>query len=393
MLARRRSQFRTVALAVAILALHPLLLWMHVLTPGVGILSFGSLCILLSIFISSRLRQTQDVSATTAKSSGVRVMELTAPAGGSASSSRVERRPIVNAFTIDLEDYFHTEVATKAVSYSEWDVMPSRIRSSVSRLLDVLDEGNTRSTVFVLGWVARKYPSLVRQVRERGHELGCHSDRHRPVFRLNRELFREDTRAAKIAIEDACGAGICGYRAPSFSITPGTEWAFEVLEDLGFRYDSSINPVKHPFYGNAKSPRTPYYIGESSLLEIPIATWRIAGLNLPVGGGAYLRLLPYQYVRTGLACINRWDTEPFTVYVHPWEIDGYQPLLKLDWKSTVRQTWGVTTMEGRIANLLASFTFAPIEQVYGSLISQKLSDQIGSAQYQDFAEQLARVAS
>jgi polysaccharide deacetylase family protein (PEP-CTERM system associated) len=388
MLVRKQSQFGTVTLVVAILALHPLLLLGQVLTPGIGILSFGLLCLLLSAFISSQIRGTEIVKPENSSARGVRVMGPVAP---QVPVERNERRPIVNAFSIDLEDYFHTEVATKAVSYSEWDDMPSRIRSSVSRLLDVLDESGTRSTIFVLGWVARKYPTLVRQVRERGHELACHSDRHRPVFRLNPESFREDTRVAKMAIEDASGTQICGYRAPSFSITPGTEWAFDVLEELGFRYDSSVNPVKHPFYGNSKSPRTPYYIGESTLLEIPIATWRIAGVNLPVGGGAYLRLLPYQYVRTGLACINHWDKEPFTLYVHPWEIDGYQPMMKLDWKSNIRQTWGVSTMQGRISSLLASFRFAPIEQVYSEMISQKAVADV--VQYQQFAGQLTRVAS
>ena len=389
MLVRKQNIFGTVMLTVLLLVLHPLLLRAHLLTPGLGIISFAVLCLVLSGFISSRLQRSRRKEVATVKAREVRVMERIAP----PVFTRNEPRPIVNAFSIDLEDYFHTEVATKAVAYSEWDVMPSRIRSSVSRLLDVLDQGNTRSTVFVLGWVARKYPNLVRQVAERGHELACHSDRHRPVFRLTSEGFREDTRAAKAAIEDACGTEISGYRAPSFSITPGTDWAFEVLEDLGFRYDSSVNPIRHPFYGNPTAPRGPHYVGDTSLLEIPIATWRVAGVNLPVGGGAYLRLLPYQYVRTGLACINRWDNQPFTVYVHPWEIDGYQPLLKLNWKSKIRQTWGVTSMEGRIANLLDSFQFAPIQQVYRDMLSPQAHELEKYRQLPQFAEQFTRAAS
>lgn len=389
MLKDKRSQFGTVSLALAILTLQPLLLWAHLITPGIGILSFAVLCLLLSCLISFQKRSAQEKPAVSVTQNEIRVLERATP---ETAASQKKRGTIINAFSIDLEDYFHTEVATRAVSYSEWDAMPSRIRSSVSRLLDVLDEGNTRSTVFVLGWVARKYPSLVRQVHERGHEIACHSDRHRPVFRLERESFREDTQIAKAAIEDACGVRVSGYRAPSFSITPGTEWAFDVLEDLGFLYDSSINPVKHPFYNNAKSPRTPYYIAESSLLEIPIATWRVGGVNLPVGGGAYLRLLPYQYVRTGLTCINRWENEPFTLYVHPWEIDRYQPLLKLDWKSNIRQTWGVQTMESRIARLLGSFNFAPIQEVYSGLIARETGDRMSEI-YEQFTEHLARVAS
>jgi polysaccharide deacetylase family protein (PEP-CTERM system associated) len=389
MLVHRQGVFGTVTLTVVLLVLHPLLLRTHLLTPGLGILSFAVLCLLLSGFISVRLQRSRRKAASALKARDVRVMERTVPSALTPSKPPA----IVNAFSIDLEDYFHTEVATRAVSYSEWDVMPSRIRSSVSRLLDVLDEGNTRSTVFVLGWVARKYPSLVRQVAERGHELACHSDRHRPVFRLTKDSFREDTRMAKSAIEDACGAEVSGYRAPSFSITPGTGWAFDVLEELGFRYDSSVNPIKHPFYGNASAPRKPHYVGETSLLEIPIATWRVAGVNLPVGGGAYLRLLPYQYVRTGLACINRWENQPFTVYVHPWEIDGYQPLLKLNWKSNIRQTWGVTTMEGRIANLLSSFQFSPIAEVYGHLLLPQVHELEKYRHLPQFTEQFTRAAS
>ncbi len=368
MLTKSSARLGTVFLTIAVLSLHSWLLWYLPLPRAIGVLSFALLCLFLSFAIDRLLVRDpkQSTAALSSASSGALFVMNDAVDRSVARSSRA---PIVNAFSIDLEDYFHTEVASKAVSYSDWDGMPSRISSSVSRLLDVLDEHNTRSTVFVLGWVARKYPSLVRQVADRGHEIACHSDRHRAVFRLDQDSFQQDTRIAKEAIEDATGLAVHGYRAPSFSITPGTEWAFDVLQELGFSYDSSVNPVRHSFYGNPSASRYPYFVGESRLLEIPVATWRVGSTNLPVGGGAYLRILPYQYVRAGLAWINHVERKPFTLYMHPWEIDQFQPMLPLDWKSRARQTWGIATMESRMSRLLTSFRFAPMNQVYAHLLA------------------------
>jgi polysaccharide deacetylase family protein (PEP-CTERM system associated) len=270
----------------------------------------------------------------------------------------------VNAFTIDLEDYFHTEVASRAIEYSDWDRMPSRIERSVHCLLDLLDDHDTQATVFVLGWIARKYPSLIREVARRGHEIACHSFRHRLVNRMNPETFHEDTRMAKAILEDVTGLAINGYRAPSFSITPGTEWAFDILEQLGFTYDSSVNPIWHSTYANTRAPRFPYFIKGTRLLEIPIATMRVGRINLPVGGGAYLRLLPYNFIRYGLHTINSRENQPATIYVHPWEIDYLQPSIQVDWLSHVRQTWGTNSMQTKLHKLLSSSRFSTIEEVY-----------------------------
>lgn len=332
--------------------------------PG-GILagiSFAAVCLSMSWLLSSWGRKEESPKHTppalalveTRRASGLR------PAFPA---------PALHAFSIDLEDYFHTEVSSKAVQYEDWEKMPSRIESSVHRLLDLLDGTDTRATVFVLGWVAKKYPRLIREVADRGHEIGCHSFRHRMVNKLKPSTFFEDTRVAKEIIENITGVEIEGYRAPSFSITPGTEWAFDILEQLGFSYDSSVHPVWHAAYANAKAPRFPYYPDRTGILEIPIATWRMCGVNLPIGGGAYLRLLPYQYIRCGLASVTHKERQPVTLYVHPWEIDYLQPAIHTEWASRARQMWGTRTMERKLQLLLTSMRFAPIAKVYAQSLS------------------------
>jgi polysaccharide deacetylase family protein (PEP-CTERM system associated) len=356
-----------IPIAIALLFTHAWFLSSRSVSPRIGIVSFAVLCLLIGQALASQSLNSLAASHARSDSHSVEVITQTI-------SQPKSTEQILNAFSVDLEDYFHTEVASSAVSYSDWDVMPSRIRPSTSRMLDLLDEHDTRATVFVLGWVARRHPSLVRQIAERGHEIACHSNLHKAVFRLDRSSFYEDTRIAKQSVEDATGMKLLGYRAPSFSMIPGTEWAFEILYELGFQYDSSVNPIRHKFYGNPNSPRHPHRVGQSELIEIPVASWRVAGTNLPVSGGAYLRLLPYSYIRSGLASINLKEHKPYTIYVHPWEIDAYQPRLKLNWRSNIRQSWGISTMEDRIARLLESFRFAPISEVYSDLITPRSTD-------------------
>jgi polysaccharide deacetylase family protein (PEP-CTERM system associated) len=288
------------------------------------------------------------------------------------------RRPLVaecaqprprHALTIDLEDYFHTEVASRGVSFAEWERQPARIVASTHRLLDVLEENQTRATFFVLGWVAQHYPKLVREIHDRGHEIGCHSLDHRLVCRMTPGQFYDSTRLAKDLIESAIGDAVYGYRAPCFSITPGCEWAFEALVQLGFSYDSSVHPVNHPTYGNPTAPRTAHPVAEGRLLELPIATWKLGGRNLSVGGGAYLRLLPYQYIYRGLRAWEREMKTPAMLYLHPWEIDPYQPPIPLSFGSKIRQTWGTTTMEDKLTRLLRQFNFAPVREAHRPLLT------------------------
>lgn len=380
MVSRKRMTMVAASAAAAGLATHSWLLWTRTRGEVLELFSFALLCLLASWLLTAIKQQneerTDDLSeddrpegptgdVRMEKPHGVRIVsraQASFPTSGSA-------RPVHNALSIDLEDYFQTEVASQVVPYSEWDGMPSRIRSSVLRLLDLLDEHETKTTVFVLGWIADKYPALIREVADRGHEIGCHSYRHRPVFKLDRELFHEDTRMALDALESAIGRSVQGYRAPSFSIIPGTEWAFDTLAELGFRYDSSVHPVHHKTYGNPSAPRHPYFLPDSGLLEIPVATWRIAGTNFPMGGGAYLRILPYKYVHAGLTHLNQTESLPGTLYIHPWEIDIFQPPLGLKWQSHLRQYWGIQSMESRLTHLLSSFRFAPMAEVYSHMIS------------------------
>ncbi len=267
-----------------------------------------------------------------------------------------------NAITVDVEDYFHTEAMSAAVSRDEWEKMPSRVEENTRRLYDLFERYGVHGTFFFLGWVAEKFPHLVQEAVARGHELACHSHYHRAVFRLTPAEFHEDTRRAKQAIEDAGGAPVLGYRAPSFSMVPGTEWALEILAELGFTYDSSVNPIRHDFYSNAGAPRSPHKVSGGRLLELPIATRRFAGQNLPMGGGAYLRIFPLAYSKWGLKAINRAEG-PAMFYLHPWEIDEHQPRLAVSLKSRLRQYTNLGRMYPKLESLLQTFEFGTVRDV------------------------------
>ena len=376
---------RHVYLAVILFGALALNGWLLKSSDSSGVLagiSFAVACFSLSFFRPFGNERWPGLSVSTPPRRPVQSASLTEANPASAAQ-------IVNAFTIDLEDYFHTEVSSRDVDFEQWNKMPSRIESSVHRLLDLLDEHNTQATVFVLGWVAQRYPQLIHEVARRGHEIGCHSFRHRRVNRLTPEIFAEDTRMAKEAIEDAIGAAVEGYRAPSFSITPGTEWAFTILEQLGFTYDSSVHPVWHATYANMHAPRFPYHVTKNGFLEIPISTWRVGSLNLPVGGGAYLRLLPYSYIHRGLSAVNQHEWQPLNLYIHPWEIDYLQPAIHSDWMSHVRQVWGTRTMEAKLRRLLTSMRFAPIASVYARTLTSANAMVSTSAERAPFFAQVS----
>jgi polysaccharide deacetylase family protein (PEP-CTERM system associated) len=266
--------------------------------------------------------------------------------------------------SVDVEDYFHTEAMTKTVNRSLWDRMPARVVQNTERLMEIFADREVRATFFVLGWVAENFPALVQQIVRQGHEVGCHSYWHRPIYTLSREEFREDTRRAKAAIEDAAGMPVQAYRAPSFSLTEGTEWAARILVEEGFEYDSSVHPVRHDLYDNRNAPRRPYHLCGGALLEIPISTARLAGANFPVAGGGYFRILPYAYVRWGLNSFWRSEKQPGIFYIHPWEIDPEQPRLEASWKSRFRQYTGLARAEKNLERILRDFAFAPIREVF-----------------------------
>ncbi len=287
---------------------------------------------------------------------------------------------LTNAISVDVEDYFQTEAMSLVAPRDRWETFPSHVESNTWALFELFARYEVKATFFFLGWTAERFPQLARRARELGHEVGCHSYWHQPVFRMTPKEFWEDTFRARNVIEDAIGAAVIGYRAPNFSINQSVPWAYPILEELGFEYDSSVNPVRHALYGNHAAPRHPFRVGEH-LLEIPIASWRVCGQNLPVGGGAYLRVLPYALVENGVRAINKNEHAPAVLYLHPWEIDDSQPHLKASWKSRLRQYTGLATMKSRLERLLRRFAFGKIyDSVYLPALDRIRSETSWSSQ-------------
>jgi polysaccharide deacetylase family protein (PEP-CTERM system associated) len=263
--------------------------------------------------------------------------------------------PGTGIISVDVEDYFQVQAFSKDIDRSSWITYPSRVEQNTLRLLDIFDELNIKATFFILGWVADYYPGLVRQIVERGHEPACHSYWHRLVYELTPEQFASDAARAKDAIEQAAGARVYGYRAPSFSITARSAWALDSLRKVGFLYDSSIFPIHHDVYGFRDAPRGPFRLETpfGELLEFPLTTFRWSrGPALPVGGGGYLRILPRWYTRLGVRCA--WNEGlPIVSYVHPWELDPQQPRLCGSVRSRLRHYTNLARTESRLRELLA----------------------------------------
>ena len=273
--------------------------------------------------------------------------------------------PIVNAMSVDVEDYFHVSVFEKTVDRSRWDSLESRVRANTARLLDLFDEHGVRGTFFILGWVAERYPELVRTIAERGHELASHGYAHRLVYDQTPEAFREDIRRAKDLIESAAALPVRGYRAPSFSITARSMWALDVLLEEGYTYDASIFPIRHDRYGIPDAPRWPHAIerGRGRIFEVPGSTVRIGSTNLPVAGGGYFRILPYAWTRWGIARVNAAERQPAIFYLHPWEIDPDQPRLPAGWLGRFRHYRNLHLTERRLRSLMRDFSFGPLDSV------------------------------
>jgi polysaccharide deacetylase family protein (PEP-CTERM system associated) len=271
-----------------------------------------------------------------------------------------------NALTVDVEEYFHPSEVQRAASIANWNSYPSRVASQVETTLELLDRRGVRATFFVLGWVAEHHPHVVRRIFAAGHEIGCHSYAHRLVFDLSPAEFASDTRRAVRAIEDACGVTPRCYRAPSYSITQRSIWALEILVECGFSHDSSIYPINHDRYGIPGFRRHAHTVETASgpIVEIPVATVRLGHRIAPVGGGAYLRLLPYRYTSAGIRRINRIENEPACIYFHPWELDNKQPRLTQGVVARVRTYMGLGAMALKIDRLLSEFRFAPVKDVY-----------------------------
>ncbi len=272
---------------------------------------------------------------------------------------------VLNAITVDVEDYFQVSAFDHLVPRSQWDAFESRVCANTDRLLAIFEAAGVHGTFFVLGWVAARYPALVKRIHDAGHELASHSFEHRLVYDMTPDEFREDLRRARQAIEDAAGVSVVGYRAPSYSITERSLWALDVLIDEGYRFDSSIYPIRHDRYG---IPAWSRHIGrveraEGSLWELPGSTVRRAGVNLPMGGGGYFRLLPYAWTRLGISRLNEVEGRPAIFYLHPWEIDPDQPRVNAGTLSRVRHYYHLDKTEARLERLLRQFSFGTVSQV------------------------------
>jgi polysaccharide deacetylase family protein (PEP-CTERM system associated) len=274
---------------------------------------------------------------------------------------------VVNALTVDVEEYFHPSEVASSVDRSTWSSLPSRAEHQVDTTLALLDRHKVRATFFILGWIATHYPAVVRKISAGGHEIGCHSYSHDLVYNMTPAQFREDTFQAVRAIEDACCVRPIAYRAPSYSITHNSMWALDVLAELGFRYDSSIYPVKHDRYGIPGFSRHPIIFETASgpITEVPVGTVLLRdGTVAPVGGGGYLRLLPYCYTAAGIRRVNNIECRPVCIYFHPWELDPDQPKLASGLVAQIRTYTGLRAMEGKIERLLRTFRFSTLSSVY-----------------------------
>jgi polysaccharide deacetylase family protein (PEP-CTERM system associated) len=287
--------------------------------------------------------------------------------------------PLAHVLTVDVEDYFQVEAFAEKVKRDDWEQYPSRVDANTRRVLDLFDEHGAKGTFFFVGWVADRLPDLVREVHARGHELACHSYWHRTIYSLSPEEFREDTRRAKHAIENAAGVAVTGYRAPSWSITKDCMWALEILAEEGFTYDSSIYPIHHDLYGVPGAQRFPYtfqFQNERKLREYPPATLRFMGTNLPVAGGGYLRIFPAAYNEMAFRIFEKEYSQRVVVYLHPWEIDPDQPRIAGKLKSRFRHYTQLRNMSSKVGRLLKRYKFARFCDVLAAEDASVLNSQV-----------------
>lgn len=274
---------------------------------------------------------------------------------------------MINALTVDIEEYFHPAEVQRYTSANNRLFLESRVEQQTDRVLELLNQHSVSATFFILGWVAERTPAVVRSILKAGHEIGCHSYSHDLVYEMTPDRFRQDTMRAVAEIENAAGVRPRAYRAPSYSITSRSLWALEILVECGFEYDSSIVPIPHDRYGipgfsrHARTVCTP----SGSILEIPVATAQLTRRTvIPVGGGAYLRLLPYRYTAAGIRQVNLLEKRPACIYFHPWEIDEEQPRLATSMISRLRTYSQLAHMREKLGRLLTDFRFSTITSVY-----------------------------
>jgi polysaccharide deacetylase family protein (PEP-CTERM system associated) len=281
-----------------------------------------------------------------------------------------EAQRVINAMTVDVEDYFHVSAFAASVQRNDWERFESRVVANTSRLLELFAAHEVSATFFVLGWVAERQPALIRSIAAQGHEIACHGYSHQLVYRQSPEEFRAETQRAKTALEDIAQRPVLGYRAASYSITAQSLWALDVLAELGFTYDSSIFPVTHDRYGISGARREPHRLRTPrghELVEFPLSTVELWRYRLPVSGGGYFRLFPYALTRAALSAINTRERRPFVFYLHPWEIDPSQPRIEAGWLSRFRHYNNLDKCEARLRKLVSEFSFESMQATLQAL--------------------------
>lgn len=275
------------------------------------------------------------------------------------------KNPSLNAMTVDVEDFFHVSAFESIIKPEQWSDYQPRVDANTRRLMDLFAKYDIKSTFFVLGWVAEKYPELIKEIHRQGHEVASHGYAHRRAAEQTPDEFKADVERSKNHLEDLLGVNISGYRAPSFSIGYRSEWAFEILAELGFAYSSSTYPVKHDLYGTPDWPRFAYKRKEN-IIEIPIPTLKLMGKQMPIGGGGYFRLYPYAMTKALVSKYLKQEKQPYSFYFHPWEIDDAQPrLTDAPLKSRFRHYVNLKYTEGKLERLLQDFNWSTMKDVYG----------------------------
>jgi len=274
--------------------------------------------------------------------------------------------PIRNAMTVDVEDYFQVSAFAAHIPRESWESIPCRVERNIDRILTLLDERQTKATFFTLGWIAERYPAMVKRIVSNGHELASHGWAHQRVSDQKPQEFLDDIVRSKAVLEDISGQKILGYRAPSFSIGSNTLWALDLLEEAGYRYSSSIYPIQHDHYGMPNAPRFAFYAkNNGGLLELPVTTVRLFKRNIPAGGGGYFRLWPYTFSHWLLKRINHLEKHSAIFYFHPWEIDYEQPRQQgLNAKTRFRHYFNLRHMEKRVKALTRDFSWDRMDRIF-----------------------------
>ncbi|HJU20803.1 MAG TPA: XrtA system polysaccharide deacetylase [Stellaceae bacterium] len=276
---------------------------------------------------------------------------------------------LTHAMTVDVEDYFQVEAFADRIARASWEGIPRRVEANVDRLLDMFAAAEVGATFFTLGWVAERHPGMIRRIAAGGHEVASHGYDHRRADRLDPPRFREDIRRAKRILEDLAGRPVLGYRAPTFSIGSGNAWAWDILAEEGYRYSSSLYPIRHDLYGDAHAPRAPFRPAGGGLWEIPLTTRRICGQNFPAAGGGYFRLLPYRLSRHNLSAVAAVEAQPCIFYLHPWEIDAAQPRVAgIGWRTRLRHYLNLAAMPDRLARLVRDFRWGRMDEVFAGIL-------------------------